>query len=135
MSNLLFRLANLAVNLAAKSKIDYTGKWKPIKEIIDFIGSVLPYVLIVVATAGTIYAVVLGVNMAKADDAGKREEAKKRIVNFVIALVVTIVLILLLKLFADNIELFLPDSWTPETKPDEIKPIKPKTLIGLLRLK
>lgn len=134
MSNLLFRLANLAVNLAAKSKIDYTGKWKPIKEIIDFIGSVLPYVLIVVATAGTIYAVVLGVNMAKADDASKREEAKKRIVNFVIALVVTIVLILLLKLFADNIELFLPDSWT-ETKPDEIEPIKPKTLIGLLRLK
>lgn len=125
MSNLLFRLANLAVNLAADSKIDYNGKWAPIKTIIDFIGSVLPYVLIVVATAGTIYAVVLGVNMAKADDAGKREEAKKRIVNFVIALVVTIVLILLLKLFADNIKLFLPDSWTPETK----------TLIGLLRLK
>lgn len=124
MSNLLFRLANLAV--------EYNGKWAPIKEIIDFIGSVLPYVLIVVATAGTIYAVVLGVNMAKADDAGKREEAKKRIVNFVIALVVTIVLILLLKLFADNVNKFLPDSWTPETKPNEIKP---KTLIGLLRLK
>lgn len=132
MSNLLFRLANLAVNLAADSGIDYTGKWAPIKTIIDFIGSVLPYVLIVVATAGTIYAVVLGVNMAKADDAGKREEAKKRIVNFVIALVVTIVLILLLKLFADNVNKFLPDSWTPETKPNEIKP---KTLIGLLRLK
>lgn len=120
MSNLLFKLANLAV--------DYTGKWAPIKNVIDFIGSVLPYLLIVVATAGTIYAVILGVNMAKADDASKREEAKKRIVNFVIALVVTIVLILLLKLFADNIDLFLPDSWTEAETPAE-------TLIGLLRLK
>ncbi len=62
--------------------------------------------LILVATAGTIYAVVLGVNMARAETADKREEAKKRIINAIMALVITIALILLLRLFEQNI-----DSW------------------------
>lgn len=68
-------------------------EWLWLGRILDFINDALPFILVAVATVGIIYAIILGVNMAKAEDASKREEAKKRIINFVIAIVVTIVLI------------------------------------------
>lgn len=86
-------------------------EWAWLGQILDFINAALPYILIAVGTFGVIYAIVLGVNMAKAEDAGKREEAKKRIINFVIAIVVTIVLILVMYLVIDN----LP-TWIGTTK-------------------
>ena len=52
--------------------------WKWVNEITKAVDSVLWPLLIVVGAAGTIYAVVLGVNMARADSTEKREEAKKR---------------------------------------------------------
>ncbi len=106
MKNFLFSLATLMDGDA--------DKWGWVTSITNFLKTLLPYVLIVVATAGTIYAVVLGVKMARAEDASAREEAKKRIINFIIALAVTVVLILLLQLFANNIGKWLgievPDS-------------------------
>ena len=105
MNNLLFKLAMLGAD---------TGAWDWVNDITGFLKTLLPYVLIVVATAGTIYAVVLGVKMARAEDASAREEAKKRIINFIIALAITVILILLLQLFANNIGTWLgievPDS-------------------------
>jgi len=100
MSNLLFKMATLLGE-------DASDKWGWVSNITSFIRTLLPYVLIVVATAGTIYAVILGVNMAKAEDPSKREEAKKRIINFIIALAVTVVLILLLQLFATYLPTWL----------------------------
>ena len=94
MKNFLFSLATLMDG-------ETTGKWGWVTSITNFLKTLLPYVLIVVATAGTIYAVVLGVKMARAEDAAAREEAKKRIINFIIALAVTVVLILLLNLFVN----------------------------------
>lgn len=110
MKNLLFRLAMLATNTTPEAGAD-TGKWAWVNDITGFLKQLLPYVLIVVATAGTIYAVVLGVKMAKAEDASAREEAKKRIINFIIALAVTILLILLLQLFAANLPTWLGTSF------------------------
>lgn len=72
---------------------------KPVVEILD--GMLVP-ILILVGTAGSIYAIVLGVNFSKAESADKREEAKKRMINAIIGLVVTIVLLILLKLFTAN---------------------------------
>ena len=71
-----------------------------IKEVIDM---VLWPLLIIVAAAGTIYAVVLGVNMARADSTEKREEAKKRVINVLVGMAIIVALILLLKLFMDTI--------------------------------
>lgn len=88
-------------------------KWGWVTSITDFLKTLLPYVLIVVATAGTIYAVVLGVKMARAEDASARDEAKKRIINFIVALAVTVLLILLLQLFVT----YLP-TWLGVTLPD-----------------
>ncbi len=119
MKNFLFRLATLGAT--------YPEEWQWVGNIVDFLKTVLPYVLIVVATAGTIYAVVLGVKMARAEDAGAREEAKKRIINFIIALAVTVVLILLLNLFVE----YLP-KWLGITVP-EGSVTGGSGLIGLLK--
>ena len=59
-------------------------------------------ILILVGTAGSIYAIILGVNFSKAESADKREEAKKRFINAIIGVVVTIILLILVKLFTAN---------------------------------
>ncbi len=122
MKNFLFSLATLMDG--------EQGKWDWVTSITSFLETVLPYLLIVVATAGTIYAVILGVKMARAEDAGARDEAKKRIINFIIALAVTILLILLLRLFVQ----YLP-TWLGYTKngSEWVKTNTTEGLIGLLK--
>ena len=105
--------------LGASEDTEYQNKtwWtQVVKPIIDIMDKVLVPLLIVVATAGTIYAIILGVNFAKAESSDKREEAKKRIINFVIGFVITIVLLILLKLFTN----YAPEIWS------ELKPSKPE---------
>ena len=60
------------------------------------------------ATAGVIYAIILGVKLARAESADQQQEAKKRLVNFIIGLVAVIALILLMKLVCT----YLPE-WVP----------------------
>lgn len=85
--------------MLAEESIYEDGKFKGayawLNPLIDVLKNIVLPVLIVVATAGVIYAIYLGVMMAKAEDEGKREEAKKRIINVVIAIAVTIVLMIL----------------------------------------
>lgn len=79
----------------------YEKVFAPVVEILD---AMLVPILILVGTAGSIYAIILGVNFSKAESADKREEAKKRMINAIIGLVVTILLLILLKLFTANAE-------------------------------
>ena len=72
------------------------------KPVIDILDSMLLPILILLGTAGSIYAIVLGVNYSKAESADKREEAKKRMINAIIGIVVTLLLLILLKLFTAN---------------------------------
>lgn len=114
MNILLFKLANSIMNSGLMGASEYydpdaaigeqfSGQLEFLNPILSALNAILTPLLILVATAGTIYAVILGVNMARAETADKREEAKKRIINAVVALGVTIVLILLLGLFQSNI--------------------------------
>ena len=64
-------------------------------------------ILILVAAVGVIYAIYLGVMLAKAENAEKREEAKKRIINVVIAIAITAVLIFIMYLFSNNVNWFI----------------------------
>ena len=66
--------------------------------IANFINAMLTPILILVVSAGTIYAVVLGVNFARAETSDKREEAKKRLINAIIGIVIIFILLLLLKI-------------------------------------
>ncbi len=77
----------------------YERVFEPVVDILD---AMLVPILILVGTAGSIYAIVLGVNFSKAESADKREEAKKRMINAIIGLVVTLLLLILLKLFTAN---------------------------------
>ena len=50
-------------------------------------------IMAVASAAGAVYAVVLGINLARAEDQSKRDEAKKRLITTIIAVAVTILLI------------------------------------------
>ena len=122
MNMLLFTAANtfmsvlanpmLGADTGTSDTVDLNnGQWAWVGTIIDAINTILYPLLILVGTAGTIYAVILGVNLARADSADKQQEAKKRMINAIIGLVSIIALILLLKLFCT----YLPD-WIPSLK-------------------
>ena len=57
---------------------------------------VMPVVIGVVGLFAIIYAVILGVKYAKAEDTDKREEAKKHLVAAVIGMVVALVFVLII---------------------------------------
>ena len=73
-------------------------------QIFEYISYILIPILVVVGAAGIIYSVYLGVNLAKADSADKRQEAKSRMVNAIIGFVAIFVLVLLMYLFVSNVD-------------------------------
>ena len=98
----------MTMMLVDESTLPENFKW--VAQISNAISQVLWPILIVVAAAGSIYAIVLGVNMARADSTEKREEAKKRVINVLIGMVIIVGLILLLELFMGPIlEALLPN--------------------------
>ena len=117
MQMLLFQMASKMMNLmshtnmitgdgegAGDDKIDSANTFfdKVFKPVTDILDSMLVPILILIGTVGSIYAIILGVNFSKAESSDKREEAKKRMINAIIGLVVTILLLILLKLFTAN---------------------------------
>ena len=61
--------------------------------VVNTIKSVLVPILGIVGAAGVIWAIVLGINMARADSAEKREESKKRLISLIVGIVIMVVLI------------------------------------------
>ena len=59
------------------------------------LGGIVGPCLIVLGSMGVIYIIILGVQYAKSENDSKRADAKKRIVNLAIGVVVIIVLIVL----------------------------------------
>ena len=78
----------------------YKSVFEPVVQILD---AMLVPILILIGTAGSIYAIILGVNFSKAESSDKREEAKKRIINVLGGMVIIVGLILLLQLFMNQI--------------------------------
>ena len=97
-------------------------------EIFKYASYVLIPVMIVVGVAGIFYSIYLGVNLAKADSADKRQEAKSRMVNAIIGFVVIFVLVLLMYLFCANVNVLF--GWTKTAK--IASDAATETAIGLL---
>ena len=57
--------------------------------------NVIGPILVLVATAGIIYAVVVGIKFVKADEKNEREEAKAKLISVIVGIVVTGLLIAL----------------------------------------
>ena len=108
--NLVAKVMTMLLNSKAENPYGIDENFLWVYDIESAINTIMWPVLIVVAAAGTIYAIVLGVNMARADSTEKREEAKKRVINVLVGMIIVIGLILLLKLFVSTI---LPN-WVPQ---------------------
>ena len=91
--------------------------------------------LILVGACGAVYAIYVGVKMARADSSEQREEAKKRLINIIVSIVVTIALILffnvVLPLILDGLDVF--ESYKTNGKDPALKGIIDTTraLIGM----
>lgn len=70
-----------------------------LQETFKIISMVLWIVLAVVGAIGAVYAIYLGVKLARADEQGKRDDAKKHLITVCIAVGVTLALILVFNTF------------------------------------
>ena len=75
--------------------IDFNPILAPILEVLN---AILWPAIGLVGSIGTIYCIVLGVKLAKADEDGSREKAKKDLIGAIIGFVVIFVLIIGLKI-------------------------------------
>jgi len=80
------------------------------------ISLVLYIVMAIVGAAGAIYAIYLGIQLGRADEQSKRDEAKKHLITVLIAVAVTVVLILF---FNEILPLIVKAFLGPDAKPIE----------------
>ena len=66
-------------------------KW--VTDLVQAIFNIINPILILVAVAGIVYAIVVGVKFARAEDKAARDEAKQKLITVIIGIVVTAVLI------------------------------------------
>ena len=78
------------------------GWYTSLMQIVDIVDGLLNPLLIIGGTVGMIFVIILGVNFSKAESADKREEAKKRMINAIIGVVITLLMLILVKLFTAN---------------------------------
>ena len=73
---------------------------------------ILNPILILVAVAGIIYAIVVGVRFARADDKSQRDEAKQKLITVIVGVVVTGILVALFYWLANSIGTTInPTEW------------------------
>ena len=109
MSNLLAKLGSFLYKIDTTAKGMEKYGW--LNDLFEVLNPILYAIMAVVGAAGAIYAIILGVNLAKAEDTSKRDEAKKHLITVLIAVAVTIALILFFnELLPMIIESFLKPS-------------------------
>ena len=78
-------------------------KYKWMGQIFGTISIVLYIIMGIIGAAGAIYAIYLGIQLARADEQSKRDDAKKHLITVLIAVAVTIVLVLFFNLLLPEI--------------------------------
>lgn len=76
-----------------------SGSKEVLQKVFDIVGIVLWVVLAIVGAVGAVYAIYLGVQLARADEQGKRDDAKKHLITVCIAIGITLALILVFNTF------------------------------------
>ena len=67
--------------------------WDWSDKVVSAVDKILVPILIIACSVGMIYAIVVGIQMMKADDKSKRDESKARLINIAISIVAIAVLI------------------------------------------
>ena len=96
----------LATGLPAQAA-DFSSVVNPV---VSLINSFLKPLLALVAAAGTLYCVLLGVKFAKAEEPQDREKAKAHLKNAIIGFVLIFVLIVVLNLAMDPLQQWVTNS-------------------------
>ncbi len=99
MNNFLSRLLGWSSIFSPEKLKDnfgekYAEQFGWINSVFTPISIVLYIILGIVGAAGAIYAIYLGIQLARADEQSKRDEAKKHLITVLIAVAVTVVLII-----------------------------------------
>ena len=63
-------------------------------QVFNTVQTILWIIIGIVGLAAVFYSVYLGIQLARAEDQSKREEAKKHLITVIIAIVVTLVLVI-----------------------------------------
>ena len=72
--------------------------------IVEVLNVILIPVVSLLATFGTIYSIILAVNMAKSDSAEKRATAKKKIIGVIITVISICLLLFALRFVLGNLD-------------------------------
>jgi hypothetical protein len=99
-----FSMSFLTNLLGELFSADLAAPYDWLNPIIKFLDGLLIPLTIIVAVAGAIWVIILGVQLARAESADKAQEAKKRLINVAVAIVAAIVFIWLLSWFAANVD-------------------------------
>ncbi len=76
----------------------FTGQFSWLQDVYQTLPPILYAILAVVGGAGSVYAIVLGVNLAKSENDEKRKSAVARLRNTLIGVAVLLVLVLFINL-------------------------------------
>ncbi len=76
----------------------YEGNLAWLEDVYNTLPNILYAILAVVGGAGTVYAIILGVNLAKSESDDKRKQASTRLKNTLIGVAVLLVLVLFINL-------------------------------------
>lgn len=76
----------------------FTGQFSWLQDVYQTLPPILYAILAVVGGAGSVYAIVLGVNLAKSENDEKRKSAVSRLRNTLIGVAVLLVLVLFINL-------------------------------------
>ncbi len=99
----------------------YTGtqlSW--LNDVYEVLPPILYTILAVIGGAGSVYAIVLGVNLAKSESDDKRKAAASRMKNTIIGVVVLLVLVLFITLAIPEIlKAVYPDNVHPDDYVEE----------------
>ena len=74
----------------------FTGGYSWLNGVYDVLPNILWTILAAVGAAGTIYSIILGINLAKSESDDKRKTAASRLKNTIIGLSVLLVLVLVI---------------------------------------
>lgn len=88
-------MSSILLSISMMCAIDFSPILEPVLEVLN---AILWPAIALVGSIGTIYCIILGVKLAKADEAGSREKAKKDLIGAIIGFVIIFVLIVGLKI-------------------------------------